>query len=109
MPTVSDERLKEIEARAKQAVKALEVGGMAGAFLCVQPLAEDIPALLSALSARDATIRELREALEREREECAKVADAYGAEFPLSAKYAAPEIAAAIRARSGQTTEKDNG
>jgi hypothetical protein len=44
-------RVEEIEARAKQAIKALEVGGMAGAFLCVQPLSADIPWLIAQLRA----------------------------------------------------------
>lgn len=48
---MTPERLDEIEKRAATAIKGLEVGGMAGAFLAVAPLMEDIPLLCAKLRA----------------------------------------------------------
>lgn len=44
-------RLDEIEKRRERAFKALEVGGIAGAFLCVEPLGTDMPWLIAQLRA----------------------------------------------------------
>ena len=63
MAELTREQVEEIRARAARAQKAFEVGGMTGAFLAVQTVMDDVPALLSRIEARDATIEALVEAL----------------------------------------------
>lgn len=56
----SEQELAEMEERRAKAVKALDVGGIAGAFLCTTPLMEDMPRLIAEVRRLR---RELKEAL----------------------------------------------
>lgn len=51
--------IEAIRKRAETAAKALDVGGISGAFLCVEPILNDIPALLSHIAALEAERTEL--------------------------------------------------